>query len=155
MRRLKELEDARQPKNQDTPPDYRPKDHAGQRSTRFIIPTLIQLCVVIGAVASASLLVASHLRGIGEEVPYHAVVPKNKLNKTVTALAVDSTSGYGERLIAADKDSLHVGKGVKDLIHWRRRPIESLESHLAGPTIVEIVPSEGNTLFLSERDGRR
>ena len=155
MRRLKEMEDARQPKKREASPDYRPEDHAGQRSTRFIIPTLIQLCVVIGVVACASLLVASHLRGIGEAVPYHAVVPKNKLNKPVTALAVDSTSGYGDRLIAADKDTLHVGKNLKDLIHWRRRPIEAFESHLAGPKIVEIVPSKGNALFLSERDGRR
>lgn len=138
-----------------TQPGYEPEQHAGQRATIFVTPTLVVLCGVLGLVVCGMLLVALWMRGFGEEVTSGAIKPSNKLDKPVTAVAVDTFSAGGTRLLATDYATLHVGKLIKDLHYWQRQPVAQLAPYLAAPTIVGMAPDHDRIVFLSEKNGRR
>ena len=142
-------------KKSEIKPDYLPEMHAGERATRFVIPSLIKICFLLAVATLGALAVVSWLRGIGEPVPHHALTPDNKLDKPVRATAVDVSGDGDPRLMAADDRTLHVGTLIKDLHYWQRKPLKELEPALAAPNIVGLAPEGERLVVVSEKQGRR
>ncbi len=154
MKRVIQVAQGTVPKPDRTAPDLDSNHHAGQRATLFVLPTLSAFVALLSLLVLATLLISSWMRGIGEEVSHHALAPANRLNKEVTALAIeDAPVEGGSRLLAADRDVLHVGRRVRDLHYWQRKPIEDLG--IEASSIAGMDADTGRLYLMQEEEGKR
>jgi len=135
-------------------PDLKPATHVGQRPTIWVALVLFVISVLGGTTAFAAFYWARTHRGLGEEVPHQAVCPWNRLDKAVAAVTVEmGPQGPSDRLLAADAQTLHSGRRVKDLYYWQRKAVKTLDPSLSDPSIVGLSAHTGRLAVIYEQRG--
>jgi hypothetical protein len=141
----------------DQPPlDYHATRHAGQRLPFHAIPSIACYLVLILAASAATTYAVTALWGPREEVvSTHGLLPHHRLNKPVTATAVeDSVPNEHKRLLVADGSNLFIGSPVKKLRYWQWFALDAFEP-LAGAIIRGLSASGGKVAVVPERGERR
>jgi hypothetical protein len=140
---------------QPPPVAYRARDHAGQRPPFHAIPALALYVLLVVAAAAVATYAIKQLWWVRAEfVSTHGLLPEHRLNKPVTATAMEMGE-EGQRLLVADQSNLFVGTPIRSLRYWQWFPIAQLGRTVAGSTIRGLSASDGNVALVPERADRR
>jgi hypothetical protein len=136
--------------------DYRARRHAGHRPPFHAIPALAGWLLLVMAAAGITTYVVNRLWWTRAElVSTHGLLPNHRLNKSVTAAAIEMGPRGRERLLVADQSNLFVGTPVKSLRYWQWFPLEQFGQPLAGATIRGLSASDGQAAIVAESGERR
>src|ERR1051326_1549576 len=124
--------------------DYRARRHAGHRPPFHAIPALAGWLLLVMAAAGRTTYVVNRLWWTRAElVSTHGLLPNHRLNKSVTAAAIEMGPRGRERLLVVDQSNLFVGTPGKSLRYWQWLPLEQFGQPLAGATIRGLSASDG------------
>src|ERR1700680_2378994 len=100
--------------------DYRSAEHAGQRLPFHAIAPVAAYLLLVAAAAALTTYAVTRLWSARQEiVSTHGLLPNHRLNKPVTATAVElGPDGIppNARLLVADSSNLFIGTPVEKLI---------------------------------------
>jgi hypothetical protein len=138
------------------PVNYRSRYHAGQRPPFHAIPALgCYLLLLVAAAAAVTYATRTYWWARAELVSTHGLLPDHRLNKLVTATAVEMGPQGRERLLVADETNLFLGSPIKSLRYWQWFPLEQFGQPLAGSTIRGLSASDGRVAIIPEARQRR